>query len=1161
MANQKLAKQYQKKSDREHILDAPDTYIGSVDSSETFGWIYHDESTNPRVTFKKFDWIPGLYKLFDEGVVNCRDHVIRMIQRKESGYKKTKQVTYIHVNIDDDGTIHMVNDGNGIDIAEHPEYKVWIPELIFGHLRTSTNYDKTEKKIVGGKNGFGFKLVLIWSTWGKVETVDHTRKLKYTQEFGENLTKIGKPVIEKFEGAPYTKISFKPDYKRLKIPGLSKDMFNLLKKRVFDIAAVTPRKVEVKFNDSMIHVRNFTDYVSMYIGDNSETKRVFETADDRWEFAACISPYDEFTQVSFVNGINTMKGGKHVDYILNKIVKGVVDYIKKKKKIAVKPVTVKEQLMLFVNCSVENPSFDSQTKDYMNTPPAKFGSTCIVSDKFIEKVAKLGIMDTAISLTEVKSSKEAKKTDGAKTNSIRGIPKCIDANFAGTAKSQLCTLILCEGDSAKAGIVSGLSKDDRNFVGVYPMKGKIFNVRGETVKRICENAEISDIKKIMGLVSGFEYKTKELIEKKLRYGKIVFMTDQDLDGSHIKGLGVNLFQSQWHDLVKNDDFIGFMNTPILKAKKGKSEKVFYNDGEYEEWKKSVDPKGWKVKYYKGLGTSTAKEFKEYFEEKKMVLFKHSGKDSDDSIDMVFNKKRADDRKDWLGNYSRDDFLDTNQPSITYEEFIKGEMIHFSKYDCDRSIPNIMDGLKTSLRKILYASFKKNLTTEIKVAQFSGYVSEHSGYHHGEASLNKAIVGMAQNYVGSNNINVLMPNGQFGTRLQGGKDSASERYIFTKLNDITRAIYPEMDDKILKYLDDDGFQVEPIYYGPIIPMLLVNGSKGIGTGFSTDIMCYNPSDLIALIRYHLSHKASDEKPRLTPYYEGFKGNIEKLEEKKYLITGVYTKTAPDKIKITELPIGLWTDDYKFYLESLMDNTSKTGKKKTPLIKGYLDMSTDTTVDIEVTFPKGAIDKMLVTPVEYGCNQLEKVLKMYTTNTTTNMHAFNHEEKLKKYDTVYDIVDDYMKVRILMYTLRKEFLIRSFEREVMLLSNKARYIGENLEGTVDLRRKKKDVINKMLADKKYDIIDNDKDYKYLVKMPMDSVSEENIKKLLKEKGDKEAELEIVKKTTEKQMWLKELKTLEKQYASYREKREEQQKGLDTKTKKKVVKKVKKTVTKKK
>ena len=328
----KLAKQYQKKSDREHILDAPDTYIGSVEENDNFGWIFDPTTPTPRVTFKKFKWIPGLYKLFDEGIVNCRDHVIRMIQRKDSGIKKTKLVSYIHVDITDDGLITMANDGNGIDIEKHPEHKIWIPEMIFGHLRTSTNYDKTEKRIVGGKNGFGFKLVLIWSSWGMVETVDHTRKLKYTQEFSDNLTKIGEPKIEKYDGTPYTKVSFRPDYKRLGISGLNPDMFNLLKKRVFDIGAVTPRKVEVKFNSSMIHVRNFTDYVNMYIGSNTETKRVFETADDRWEFAACISPYDEFTQVSFVNGINTMKGGKHVEYILNKIVKGVSDYIKKKRK-------------------------------------------------------------------------------------------------------------------------------------------------------------------------------------------------------------------------------------------------------------------------------------------------------------------------------------------------------------------------------------------------------------------------------------------------------------------------------------------------------------------------------------------------------------------------------------------------------------------------------------------------------------------------------------------------------------------------------------------------------------------------------------------------------------------------------------------------------------
>jgi DNA topoisomerase-2 len=244
-----------------------------------------------------------------------------------------------------------------------------------------------------------------------------------------------------------------------------------------------------------------------------------------------------------------------------------------------------------------------------------------------------------------------------------------------------------------------------------------------------------------------------------------------------------------------------MNTPILKAKKNNKELVFYNEGEYNNWKddNTNDNKGWKIKYYKGLGTSTGKEFREYFEKKKFVGFEHTGGSSENAIDLVFNKKRADDRKEWLENYNRETYLDTNNSIIKYEDFIHKEFIHFSKYDCDRSIPNLMDGLKISLRKILYSAFKKNLTTEIKVAQFTGYVSEHSCYHHGEASLNAAIVGMAQNFVGSNNINLFLPNGQFGTRLQGGKDSASERYIFTQLNKITRFIFPEQDDKILNYL--------------------------------------------------------------------------------------------------------------------------------------------------------------------------------------------------------------------------------------------------------------------------------------------------------------------------------------------------------------------------
>ena len=1141
--SEELSNKYQQKTDKQHILDNPDTYIGSVEHIDSDLWILNNEET--KIVEKNISYIPALFKLFDEGIVNCRDHVIRMQQAIKNKTENSLPVSYIDISVQDDGTIVMMNDGNGIDIAEHPEYKIWIPELIFGHLRTSTNYDKTEKKIVGGKNGFGFKLVLIWSTYGSVETVDHIRGLKYVQEFKNNLDVIGKPSITNCKTKPYTKITFKPDYTRLGIAGLSQDVIALLKKRVYDVAAVTDKSLKVKYNSQLVPVKNFQQYIDMYIGvankEDQTTTRAYEDSGERWEYAVALSPTHEFIQVSFVNGIHTAKGGKHIEYILGQITRKLVAYIEKKKKVVVNANSIKEQLILFLRCDIENPAFDSQTKDFMNTPSSKFGSTCTVSDKFIEKIAKMGVMDAACALTEVKENKAAKKTDGSKTKSIRGIPKLIDANWAGTEKSAQCSIIFCEGDSAKAGIVSGLSSEDRNIIGVYPMKGKILNVRGEQTKKISENKEIAEIKKILGLETGRVYKSIEDVGKSLRYGKVLFMTDQDMDGSHIKGLGINLFQSEWPSLTQIPGFIGFMNTPILKARKGNQELVFYNEGEYDTWKNTVQEhelKSWNIKYYKGLGTSTGKEFREYFEKKKTVGFEYKGKNSDDTIDMVFNKKRADDRKEWLGEYDRESFLDTNDKMVSYEEFINKELIHFSKYDCDRSIPNLMDGLKISLRKILYSAFKKNLTTEIKVAQFSGYVSEHSGYHHGEASLNAAIVGMAQNFVGSNNINLLMPNGQFGTRLQGGKDSASERYIFTQLNKITRILFPDADDKILSYLNDDGLLVEPIYYAPIIPMVLVNGSKGIGTGFSTDIMCYNPSQIIQYIKNKLTSAATTEPivTEFTPYYEGFKGTIQKIsEEGKYLFKGKYEKLGGDKIRVTELPVGFWTDDFKEYLESLTETVDKNGKKINPVVKEYDDMSKDTTVDFIVTLHKGKLAELEAIQLDHGCNGLEKQFKLFTTNNSSNMHLFDAHDKLKKYEKVQEIIDDYFVTRIELYQKRKDYLIGALTQDLMLLSNKSRYITELLEGSIDLRRKKKEEVIQMLKDKKYNVISQDDEYKYLVKLPMDSVTEENVARLNKEHADKVAELEYVKTTTTSQMWLKELDVLEKEYNKYRDVRE--------------------------
>ena len=1137
-------------SDLEHILKKPDTYIGSIQMTECTEYtaLMNSAAAETNIGLATFTHIPALYKLVDEGLVNMRDHVIRQAQAIKDGKPDALPVTSIEVEVDAaTGTITMTNDGNGIDIAQHPEHKMWIPEMIFGHLRTSTNYAEDKKeKIVGGKNGFGFKLVLVWSTWGSVETVDHVRGLKYTQEFKANLTEICPPKITKCSSKkPYTRISFCPDYARLGIAGLTPDMTSLFMKRVYDIAAVTDRSIRVKYNGTVVPVKDFKQYIGLYI--RPDVKRVYEAPSERWEYAVCLTNTDEFGHVSFVNGICTSKGGKHVEYVMGQLLRKLAAFIKTKKKVDVKPATIKEQLTLFLRCDVENPAFSSQTKDELTTTSANFGSVCTVSDEFVEKVAKMGVMEAACALTEVKEAKAAKKTDGAKTRTIRGIPKLIDANFAGTEKSGQCTIIFCEGDSAKAGIVSGLSKEDRNTIGVYPVKGKFMNVRGEAVKRIAENTEIAEIKRILGLENGRDY-TAEDVAKRLRYGKVLFMTDQDLDGSHIKGLGINLFQSEWPTLTHIPGFIGFMNTPILKARKGNQERVFYNEGEFEAWKSGatasgggasgatasgssgpIDVSTWNIKYYKGLGTSTGREFREYFEHKKIVDFAHTGEPSDDAIDLVFNKKRADDRKEWLSTYNRADHLDTSHKHVTYEDFMTREMKHFSIYDNQRSIANGMDGLKISLRKILFAAFKKGgLKTEIKVAQFSGYVSEHSGYHHGEASLNAAIIGMAQNFVGSNNINLFEPNGQYGTRLCGGRDSASERYIFTQLNTITRLIYRAEDDTIVEYLDDDGQLVEPTFYAPIVPMILVNGTKGIGTGFSTDIMCHNPLQVMDYIQSMLLQKPEAEWGPIEPYYRGFKGTITPLTAPgKFLVRGLHSvDVAKKQVRVTELPVGYWTEDFKKHLESLIE---------TGAIKDYVDMSTDTVVDFTITFPSTADLGAFAAVVDHGCcTAIEKLLKLYTTESTSNMHLFDSQDQLKKYGNVRDIVRDYYATRLKLYNERKTHQLGAMTAELLLLSNKARYIQELLDGSIDLRRKRGDELTTMLQSKSYDQVEGDEQSKYLLKLPMDSVSEENVQKLLKEKGQKELCHATLQGTSIEQLWLADLAELRAEYVKQEEKR---------------------------
>ena len=1150
-SNSDLAQKYQRKTDKQHVLDNPGMYIGSTEQTDATLWVLEDQGE--RISPKKITYIPALYKLFDEIIVNARDHVVRMIHL-DSPDKKL--VTSVEVVIDAaTGSISISNDGNGVDVVQHPVEKIWIPELIFANLRSSTNYDKTEKKVVGGSNGVGSKAVFIWSKYAKIETVDHIRGLKYEQVFHNNLEKIDAPVVTKSKGKPYTRVTFIPDYARFGIAGLSADMIALFKKRVYDIGAVTDhsaKKIKIDYNGVTVPVKNFQTYIDLYLGPKTETPRIYECASERWEYAVALSPTGEFSNISFVNGICTYKGGKHVDYIMGQVTRKLVEYIEKKKKVKVNANTIKEQLILFLRCDIENPTFDSQTKDCLNSLVSKFGSECTVSEAFIEKIAKMGVMDMACQLTETKEAgKSKKKMDGSKTKTVRGIPNFVDANFAGTEQSGKCILILAEGLSAMAGIVSGLKSEDRNVIGIYPLKGKVLNVRGATRDVLEKNRELADLIKILGLEIGRVYSDVGDIHKKLRYGKIMIMTDQDLDGSHIKGLCINLFHSMWPSLYKVPGFISFMNTPILRATKGKDIRVFYNEGEYQNWLKTFSEekaKGWTLKYFKGLGTSTATEFKEYFTNKKIVDFQYVGSSSDDIVDMVFNKKRPEDRKVWLENYDKSVFLDTNQAKVSYENFFHQEMVHFSVYDNERSIPNLVDGLKTSLRKILFCAFKRRLTSEIKVAQFSGYVSENSAYHHGEVSLNGAIVNMAQNFVGSNNVNLLVPSGQFGTRLKGGEDSASERYIFTYLEAVTRSLFLQDDDAILNYLNDDGTLVEPEYYVPILPFVLMNGSSGIGTGFSSSIPPYNPLDLLKYIRAKLtdnhssssslefgSKGTSSSSLEFVPYYEGFTGEVTKIAENKFLIKGKFETLGEDKIRITELPIGTWTLNYISFLEELVDgHTDKDGKKVAPILKDIVNLSTEIKIDITVVFPKGKL-------AEYSTDALEKLLKLTTTVSTTNMHLFDADLKLHKYESVEEIIDAFYQVRLETYKKRKSQQIDALQRVLMELGNRAKFIQGLLDGTIDLRRKKNDEVDQLLTSLGFGKIEDS--FSYLRKMHTDSVTEENVAKIMKEKAEMETNLKMLIATSFTKMWLNDLEVFEKKYLVYKGEREKIQYSATT------------------
>ncbi|CDO71762.1 hypothetical protein BN946_scf184920.g46 [Trametes cinnabarina] len=1114
---------YTKLSQLEHILKRPDSYIGSVETITQMMWTW--DSENKRMVYREIKYVPGFFKIVDEILVNAADNKIN-----------DPTMDTIKVNIDvENNTISVYNNGRGIPIEMHSKEKIYIPELIFGHLLSSSNYDDDEKKLTGGRNGYGAKLANIYSTEFTIDTADKNSGQKYVQTWTNNMSKMGKAKITKNgRGEEYTKVTFKPDLKRFGMETIDEDTVSLLKKRVHDLAG-TVKDVKVFLNDERLKIKNFKQYVELFLNSAAQDAAdasggaapvkpsiIYEQIGTRWEVAFAVSD-GSFQQVSFANSICTSKGGTHVNHIADQLAKALITSISKKNKAAtIKPAQIKNHMWIFVNALIENPTFDSQTKETLTLPASKFGTRPTLSEDFMKKVAKSSIVDHVLNWAKFKADQQLKKTDGSRRTRLTGMTKLSDANNAGTRKAADCTLILTEGDSARALAIAGLGVVGRDNFGVFPLRGKLLNVRDAKHDQIMKNEEIQNIKKILGLQHNKEYTDINT----LRYGRLMLMTDQDHDGSHIKGLLINYLDHFYPSLLKIPKFLVEFITPVVRVWKGKQVINFYTIPEYEMWLEATpDSNKWEHKYFKGLGTSKDEDAREYFRDMKrhMIPFSTTRDGDRELIELAFSKKKADDRKEWLRQFKPGTFLDHTQQEIPLADFINRELILFSMADNIRSIPSVADGLKPGQRKVIWSCFKRNLKKEIKVAQLVGYVSEVSAYHHGEASLMATIINLAQDFVGSNNMNLLMPNGQFGTRDQGGKDHAAARYIFTELAPIIRNVMHPADDAILTYQQDDGRAVEPEWYMPIIPMVLVNGAEGIGTGWSTTIPSYNPEDIVANI-YRLMD--GQEQVPMLPWWRGFTGSIKKVGDNKYDVIGTITKVDDTTIEITELPIHKWTQNFKAELEAMC------GEKGDGL--DYKEYHNNMNVHFVITMN------------EKGMEQAEKqgfheFFKLTTKINTGNMVCFDFDGKIKKYNSAEEIIEDFYPKRLAYYQKRKDFLANELQLQLDRLNNQARFVKmivdkelivanrKKADIVAELRRKQFRPFPKVVKAKVHGEIEdaaededsgeeegNLSDYDYLLGMAIWSLTKEKIEKLLSQAKEKETELLTLLELTPIQIW---------------------------------------------
>ena len=1100
--------QYQIMDEIDHILKRPGILIGDIERTPRITNFFSVE-TNQMIS-KTIDHPQGQQHLFLEVLGNAGDNVERSRDHKvEAGD--------IHVAMNSN-TMVVQNTGMFIPIVKYADPKIdkWLPETQFGMLRAGSNFndkDPNKSKTIGA-NGYGVKLVNIFSKFFNIVCTDPERKLMYQQTWTNNMKQCSNPEITPYDGPAFVRVTYQLEFERFGSTCFEPDSIGIYMANCAELACA--KKVAVHFNQHTFKFKDLVDYSKLFfpITKKNAVNYNFSSPEGSYEVCICDTPDKAIVQ-SFVNGIITREGGVHVEAIYKNLVDSIsaelekhLDGIKLTKRDVVNHVSV------FIACNLANPKWGAQVKDSLKGLGLEKGSDFKIEipEKQLKHVQDWELIKIIFADIQRKQSAKLKKKDGKRTRKT-GIESLDDANWAATKNFRQTILVMPEGESGSAYPTKfrDLMPNGCDRLGILPLQGKLLNVLNARFTQILENKELDEINKSLGLKSsGLDYKDPKNFST-LRYGSVLLMPDADEDGLHILGLILLYFILNFPSLIEIG-FVQFMRTPVVRVDYHGQKFKFFTMTSFRRWLTLVPPTvkfaHEDIDYFKGLGSCEDFHIAEDYTDPKIATFQLDVK-AQERIVLAFHKEAADHRKAWITNWVDQEVLGfENLKEVPISQFVDQELIKYSFENVIRAIPEAMDGMKDSQRKAFYAILKKlkkkstkkmgDKAPKLKIEQISNYAASVTNYKHGANSLSDTMFRMARNFVGANNLPLLTPRAQLGTRKKGGKDGAASRYAYVGLPEWINLMFRKEDELILKNVVDEGEAQEYENFFPILPIHVINGIKGVGTAWSTSFPGHNPLDVAFWIQQRLAQILEPDRnhqlPKIRPWYKGFTGDIIPTKEG-FSCHGKFMNLPNGKIQITELPIGRWTKKYT----QMLDEMEEAG-----MISGYENRSKANTIDI-------IIDKFL--DGAPTLSKLKLIKKLSYSNLTVLYRDANREIRPRTYHSIVDLLQDFVALRLGKYEERKTAQIKKFQEKILDLTERARFILLVVE-------KKIKILKRNEADVYRDMDEYKLDHKWYGKVRANEFSNERWLSLQEQIKKQQIEMEMFSTIPTPRMWYNEI-----------------------------------------